>query len=238
MSRPLHACLAVPTCSNKSLREYSLRVRVRCLDHHLAQMVGTALAVVLRLSNCSTTLLSRKKKSHQILIGSSMNTTETARSCLIDSASVTKCSGIANVSKGRRAIMLKQKARAIEAHTSAAFRAHGRSWKRPMPVPIPSATRNGGTSAIRAKGSGWTWYAYLPFESGGRFNKGRKNQPHKKKTITPPSAASAAAAVTPAERFLTGTMSLGMTTHGGTPEKGELRARVSKMPLDVRFLFA
>ena len=28
---------AVPTCSSKSLREYSLRVRVRCLDRHLAQ---------------------------------------------------------------------------------------------------------------------------------------------------------------------------------------------------------
>jgi hypothetical protein len=35
---------AVPTCSSKSLREYSLRVCVRCLDHHLAQIVGTALA--------------------------------------------------------------------------------------------------------------------------------------------------------------------------------------------------
>jgi hypothetical protein len=32
--------------------------------------------------------------------------------------------------------------------------------------------------------------------------------------------------------------SLGMTAHGGTPEQGELRAVVFKMPLDVRFLFA
>jgi len=78
----------------------------------------------------------------------------------------------------------------------------------------------------------------LPFESGGRFNKGRKNQPHTKKTITPPKAASVAAAVTPAERFLAGTMSSGMTTRGGTPGKSELQARVYKMPLDVRFLFA
>src|SRR5208337_2517521 len=36
---------AVPTYSSKSLREYSLRVRVRCLDRHLAQIVGTALGV-------------------------------------------------------------------------------------------------------------------------------------------------------------------------------------------------
>ena len=83
-----------------------------------------------------------------------MNMIETARSCLNDSASVTKCSGIANVSKGRSAIMLKQNARAIEAHQSAAFRAHGQSCKSPMPVPMPSATRNGGISATRANGSG------------------------------------------------------------------------------------
>jgi len=37
------ATSAVPTCSSKSLREYSLRVRVRCLDRHLAEIVGTAL---------------------------------------------------------------------------------------------------------------------------------------------------------------------------------------------------
>src|SRR5208337_1549466 len=37
------AASAVPTCSSKSLREYSRRVRVRCLDRHLAQIVGTAL---------------------------------------------------------------------------------------------------------------------------------------------------------------------------------------------------
>src|SRR5208337_2736682 len=36
------AASAVPTCFSKSLREYSLRVRVRCLDRHLAQIVGTA----------------------------------------------------------------------------------------------------------------------------------------------------------------------------------------------------
>jgi hypothetical protein len=29
-----------------------------------------------------------------------------------------------------------------------------------------------------------------------------------------------------------------MTAHGDGPEQSELRARVSKMPLDVRFLFA
>jgi len=34
---------AVPTCFSKSRREYSLRVRVRCLDRHLAEIVGTAL---------------------------------------------------------------------------------------------------------------------------------------------------------------------------------------------------
>jgi len=34
---------AVPTCSSKSLRECSLRVRVRCLDRDWAQIVGTAL---------------------------------------------------------------------------------------------------------------------------------------------------------------------------------------------------
>src|SRR5271157_6218270 len=34
---------AVPTCSSKSLRECSLRVRVGCLDRRLAQIVGTAL---------------------------------------------------------------------------------------------------------------------------------------------------------------------------------------------------
>src|SRR5208337_2624331 len=34
---------AVPTCSSKSRREYSLRVCIRCLDRHLAQIVGTAL---------------------------------------------------------------------------------------------------------------------------------------------------------------------------------------------------
>src|SRR5208337_3313309 len=43
---------AVPTCSNKSLREYSLRVRVGCLDRHLAQIVGTALAQRRCLSGC------------------------------------------------------------------------------------------------------------------------------------------------------------------------------------------
>src|SRR5208282_5985912 len=37
---------AVPTCSRKSLREHSLRVRVRCLDRHLAQIVGTALVQI------------------------------------------------------------------------------------------------------------------------------------------------------------------------------------------------
>src|SRR5208282_3699090 len=36
---------AVPTYSSKSLREYSLRVRVRCLDRHLVQIVGTVLGM-------------------------------------------------------------------------------------------------------------------------------------------------------------------------------------------------
>jgi hypothetical protein len=75
-------------------------------------------------------------------------------------------------------------------------------------------------------------------EFGGEFTKGKKNQPQRKKAITLPSTASVAAAVTPAERFLAGTISLGMTAYGGTPEQSELRARVSKMALDVRFLFA
>ena len=44
------SCLssAVPTCSSKSLREYTLRVRVRCSDRHVAQIVGTALAAANR----------------------------------------------------------------------------------------------------------------------------------------------------------------------------------------------
>src|SRR5208282_5377414 len=36
---------AIPTYSSKSLREYSLRLRVRCLERHLAEIVGTALVV-------------------------------------------------------------------------------------------------------------------------------------------------------------------------------------------------
>src|SRR5208337_1018254 len=43
---------AVPTCSNKSLREYSLRVRVECSDRHLAQIVGTVLAWRRLLQGC------------------------------------------------------------------------------------------------------------------------------------------------------------------------------------------
>src|SRR5271155_3204511 len=99
-----------------------------------------------RSRNCFRTFFRRKKKSHQMLTGRSMKTKEMARSCLKDSVSLTKRSGMAKVSKGRKAMAERQKARATAAQTSAALRDQGRKRNRPMPVVKPKTIRKRGTT--------------------------------------------------------------------------------------------
>ena len=50
------------------------------------------------------------------------------------------------------------------------------------------------------------WYMYFPVESGGRVSTGKNNQPQRSKAAILTNMASAADAVTPAERILSGAM--------------------------------
>ncbi len=85
-----------------------------------------------------------------------------AINCLRDSSSLTKWSGIKNVSKGRKAIIVRQKTRAIEAQVRAARRAQARNWNKPIPVRMPSAISTEGTVAINRNATVWLWYRYFP----------------------------------------------------------------------------
>ena len=68
-----------------------------------------------------------------------------ANSCFKDSAGLINLSEIKKVSKGRKAMMSRQKASAIEARVRAAIRAQLRNWNRPIPVQTPSAISVEGT---------------------------------------------------------------------------------------------
>src|SRR5208337_645821 len=68
---PFSGCVAasaVPTCSSKSLREYSLRVRVRCLDRHLAEIVGTALELDQSRDSFAEDVRGREQANHKIVL--------------------------------------------------------------------------------------------------------------------------------------------------------------------------
>jgi len=62
------AASAVPTCSGKPLREYSLRVRVRCLDRHLAETVGTALELEQLRDSFTENVGRREQANHKIVL--------------------------------------------------------------------------------------------------------------------------------------------------------------------------